>query len=247
MKKVILFKSESEEYQKVFNECNLEAVFIEPLQFVFKNKEELNENLLQNDYDGLILASPRAIEAISKCWDPMKFVIWNTKRIYTVGEASRHNIKLLLGLEALGASSGNAENLTKIILNENTETSKFLFPCGNLRSETILSKLSTSGITVEPIMVYETKENENLKDYLTELNSNTEPLCMVFFSPSGFEYIHRQLQTFSNKLCNLPYFAIGNSTAHKIESLGVEIAGIAVKPEANSLVESIQNYFNSRS
>lgn len=244
MKKVILFKCESEEYKKVFNECNLEAIFIEPLQFVFNNKEQLSEKLLQNEYHGLILTSPRAIEAVSKCWDPMKFVIWNTKRIYTVGEASSHKIKLLLGLESLGASAGNAENLTKIILNDNTHNSKFLFPCGNLSSETVPSKLEASGITVDPITVYETKENENLKSCLMELNSNIEPWCMVFFSPSGCEYIHRQLQTFSNKLCNLPYFAIGNSTAHKIENLGVEIAGIAAKPEAQSLVESIQNYFN---
>ncbi|KAJ0173880.1 hypothetical protein K1T71_010026 [Dendrolimus kikuchii] len=244
MKKVVLFKSVSEDYQKAFSENDFETVFVEPLQFVFINVNDLFEKLLHNDYDGIILTSPRAIEAVSKCWDPTKFVIWNTKRVYTVGEASCHKIKLLLGLEALGATSGNAENLAKIILKENNENSKFLFPCGNLRSETIPTTLQSAGVTVDALTVYETKENENLKLDLMELNESEEdPCCVVFFSPSGCEYIHRQLQTFSNKLSHLPHFAIGNSTAHKIENLGMEIAGVAAKPKAESLVESVQSYF----
>ncbi|XP_030037262.2 uroporphyrinogen-III synthase-like [Manduca sexta] len=244
MKKVVLFKCESEDYQKAFNDNNYETVFVEPLQFVFINTDQLTAKLLQKDYDGLILTSPRAIEALSKTWDPQKFVIWNTKRVYTVGEASCHKIKLLLGLEALGATSGNAENLSKIILKDNSENSSFLFPCGNLRSETIPSTLQASDITVDAVTVYETKENENLKMDLMKLNNSEGPCCMVFFSPSGCEYIHRQLQTFSNELKHLPHFAIGNSTAHKIENLGMEIAGVASKPKADSLVESVQKYFS---
>lgn len=244
MKKVVLFKSVSEDYEKAFNKNNYEAIFVEPLQFIFVNKDDLNDKLLQKDYDGLILTSPRAIEAVSKCWDPTKFVIWNTKRVYTVGDASCHKIKLLLGLEALGTTAGNAENLSKIIMGENSDTSRFLFPCGNLRSEVLPATLQSKGITVDSLTVYETKENENLRNDLMELNNSaSNPCCMVFFSPSGCEYIHRQLQTFNNRLFHLPHFAIGNSTAHKIENLGLEIAGVATKPRADSVLESVHNYF----
>lgn len=244
MKKVVLFKSESEDYVKAFLDNNYRTVFVEPLQFEFISKQQLSEKLLQ-DYTGIILTSPRAIEAVSKCWDPTRFVIWNTKKVYTVGNASGHKIKLLLGLEAFGMSSGNAENLTKIIVKENPSESKFLFPCGNLRSETLPNILQASHITVDALTVYETKENENLKTDLMKLNDSENPCCMVFFSPSGCEYIHRQLQTFSNSLSELPHFAIGNSTAHKIENLGVEVAGVAARPKADSLVESVQIYFTS--
>ncbi|KAF9422399.1 hypothetical protein HW555_001989 [Spodoptera exigua] len=242
MKKVVLFKSESEDYVKAFLECNYRTVFVEPLQFEFTNKQELTERLLQ-DYTGIIFTSPRAIEAVSKCWDPTRFVIWNTKKVYTVGDSSCHKIKLLLGLEASGMSSGNAENLAKQIVQENAASSRFLFPCGNLRSEVLPTILQLSSITVDALTVYETTENKNLKADLIELNEADSPCCMVFFSPSGCEYIHRQLQTFSNALAELPHFAIGNSTAYKIENLGVEVAGIAAKPRADSVVESIQNYF----
>ncbi|XP_075981002.1 uroporphyrinogen-III synthase-like [Anticarsia gemmatalis] len=243
MKKVVLFKSVSEDYEKAFLDVNYQALFVEPLQFEFINKEDLSQKLLQSDYTGLILTSPRAIEAVSKCWDPARFVLWNTKRIYTVGEVSSHKIKLLLGLEALGATSGNGENLANIITKENPSNSKFLFPCGNLRTETLPNIVKTSGMTVDALTVYETKENENLRTDLMELNDSATPCCMVFFSPSGCEYIHRQLQTFSNNLKELPHFAIGNSTAYKIENLGVEVAGIAARPKADSVVESVQNYF----
>ncbi|CAK1584994.1 unnamed protein product [Parnassius mnemosyne] len=245
MKKVLLFKSASEDYKKAFSKCNYQTVFVEPLEFVYINLQKLSEKLQNGNYHGLILTSPRAIEAVSRCWAPSKFILWNTKRIYTLGESSGRKVKLLLGLEALGTSAGNAENLAKLIMKENPESSKFLFPCGNLSSELLPNMLQSSGIMVDSLTVYETKENENLRTNLMAVNDSEEPCCMVFFSPSGCEYIHRQLQTFINKLSNLPHFAIGNSTAHKIENLGVEIAGVAVKPKAESVIESIEQYFRT--
>ncbi|XP_014364615.2 uroporphyrinogen-III synthase [Papilio machaon] len=245
MKKVLLFKSASEDYVKAFSEHNYQTVFIEPLQFVYVNLQELSEKLQSLYYQGLILTSPRAIESVSKCWAPSKFVTWNTKRIYTVGESSARKVKLLLGLEALGTRTGNAENLAKLILQENSSPSNFLFPCGNLSSELLPSKLHSGGITLDSLTVYETKENENLRSDLMRVNEDAEVCCMVFFSPSGCEYVQRQLQTFSNKLAHLPHFAIGNSTAHKIENLGLEIAGVAAKPKAENVLESVEHYFRT--
>lgn len=245
MKKVVLFKSESEDYKKAFLDNNYKTIFVEPLQFEFMNKEELSGKLLCADYTGIILTSPRAIEAVAKCWDPTKLVLWSTKRVYTVGNISSDKVKTLLGLETLGNSSGNAENLAKIIINENSSNATFLFPCGNLRSEMLPNVLKTNGMTIDALTVYETKENVKLKSDLMELNESQNPCCMVFFSPSGCEYTYRQLQTFSNNLSDLPHFAIGNSTAHKIQNLGVEVAGVAAKPQAQSVVLAVQNYFTS--
>lgn len=245
MKKVVLFKSASEEYSTAFNERNFEPIFVEPLQFEVVNAQQLNARLLRSDYDGLVLTSPRAVEALGHCWDPTKFVIWNTKRAYTVGEASCKKIKLQLGLDALGMTAGNTKNLAKIIIDENPDTSNFLFPCGNLCLETLPAMLQAKGMTVDTLTVYESKENKHLRTDLMELNSSEEdPCCMVFFSPSGCEYIHRQLQMFNNRLFHLPHFAIGNTTAHKIENLGLEVAGVAAYPKADSLVDTVETFFS---
>lgn len=243
MKTVILFKSQSEDYKLAFNEQNYEVVFVEPLQFEELNGEELAARLLRPEYTGLVLTSPRAVDAVAARWNPARFVLWNTKRVYTVGEATARKIKASLGLDALGETSGNADNLAKMITLENPESSNFLFPCGNLRSETLPTTLGEARISLDPLPVYETKENVDLRTDLIELDAVHKPCCLVFFSPSGCEYIHRQLQTFSNNLSRLPRFAIGNSTAHKIENLGLEIAGVAAKPKADCLVESVQNFF----
>ncbi|XP_023938388.1 uroporphyrinogen-III synthase [Bicyclus anynana] len=245
MKKVVLFKSASEDYEAAFRKHNYEAIFVEPLQFEYLNLPALGERLQDASYGGAVLTSPRAVEAVARCWAPSKFVLWNTKRVYTVGEASAHKIKLSLGLEALGGGAGNAENLATLIASENSEGSKFLFPCGNLRSEILPNILQSKQISVDAITVYETKENEKLRTSLQELNDTANPSCLVFFSPSGCEYVYRQLQTFNNKLSSVPHFAIGNSTAHKIENLGVEIAGVAAKPKAESVIESVQQYFRT--
>lgn len=247
MRKVVLFKSASEEYSRAFSEHDYEAIFVEPLRFQVVNAQQLSAQLLRRDYDGLVLTSPRAVEALAQCWDPTKFVIWSAKRVYTVGEACCKKIKLLLGLDALGMTAGNSENLVKIILGENPETANLLFPSGNMSLETLPTMLQDKGMNVDTLTVYETKENEHLRADLMELNSSEEnPCCMVFFSPSGCEYIHRQLQTFNNRLYHLPHFAIGNTTAHKIENLGVEVAGVAIRPKADSLVESVEIFFSGK-
>ncbi|XP_068620393.1 uroporphyrinogen-III synthase-like [Battus philenor] len=245
MKKILFFKRASEDYERACSKYNYEPIFIEPLQFVYKNSQELGERLQDVNYNGLVLTSPRAIDAVSECWAPSKFVVWNTKRVYTVGESSGQKVKFLLGLEALGTSTGNAENLAKLIIKENCAPAKFLFPCGNLSSEVLPNMLESSGVTVDSLMVYETKENDKLRTDLMSVNEEEDPCGMVFFSPSGCEYIHRQLQTFNNKLSTLPHFAIGNSTAHKIENLGLEIAGVAVRPSAGCVIESLEQYFRT--
>lgn len=247
MKKVVLFKSFSEEYSRAFSDHGYESVFVEPLRFEMVNSQQLNAQLLQRDYDGLVLTSPRAVEALARCWDTNKLAIWNTKRVYTIGEASCKKIKLQLGLSALGMTAGNSENLAKIIIDENSEISNILFPCGNLHLETLPTMLQANGMNVDTLTVYETKENEHLRAELMDLNSREEsPCCMVFFSPSGCEYIHRQLQTFNNRLYHLPHFAIGITTAHKIENLGMEVAGVATHPKADSVVESVDTFFSRK-
>lgn len=247
MKKVVLFKGASEEYSKAFQEHDYETIFIEPLRFETVNAQQLSAQLQRRDYDALVLTSPRAIEALSHCWDPTKFVIWNSKRVYTIGETCCKKIKLQLGLDALGMTAGNSENLAKIIIGENPATSNLLFPCGNLCLETLPTMLQAKGMNMDTLTVYETKENEHLKADLMELSSSeANPCCMVFFSPSGCEYIHRQLQTFNNTLFHLPHFAIGNTTAHKIEILGMEVAGVATRPKADSVVESVETFFSSQ-
>lgn len=247
MKKVVLFKSASEEYSKAFSEHDYVAIFVEPLRFETVNAQHLSAQLLRRDYDGLVLTSPRAVDALAHCWEPTKFIIWNAKRVYTIGEACHKKIQLQLGLDALGMTAGNSENLAKIIIGGNPETSNLLFPCGNLSLETLPTMLQAKGMNVDTLTVYETKESEHLRADLMELNSSEEhPCCMVFFSPSGCEYIHRQLQTFNNRLYHLPHFAIGNTTAHKIENLGMEVAGVATRPKAESLVESVEIFFSRK-
>lgn len=253
MKKVVLFKSESEEYRSAFSGTEYSPVFVEPLQFEEVNGESLAA-ALSAPYAGLVVTSVRAVDAVARRWDPALFVQWSARRVYAVGEASAARCQAALGLTARGHATGNAENLARLILQENPSGSKFLFPCGNLRSETLPAALDASGMSVDALTVYETVENVNLKSNLMELSTRgavegtgaaTLPCALVFFSPSGCEYIHRELQTFSNELAQLPHFAIGNSTAHKIETLGLEIAGVAAKPRPDSLIHSIHKYFVS--
>lgn len=66
----------------------------------------------------------------------------------------------------------------------------FLFPCGNLKKETLQVRLKEHNIIVDALMVYETKQNRN---FITNFKQITEdftklPEYIVFFSPSGVNF-----------------------------------------------------------
>ena len=68
-------------------------------------------------------------------------------------------------------------------------TKPLLFPCGNLKRDTLPSKLSDGGINVKPIMVYETKTHHLLEKTLYEIikQRSSFPEIVIYFSPSGVQ------------------------------------------------------------
>lgn len=66
----------------------------------------------------------------------------------------------------------------------------FLFPCGNLKKETLQQRLKEHNIEVEPITIYETKKNEHLAEEFSNLTNNFTNISefVIFFSPSGVHF-----------------------------------------------------------
>lgn len=245
MKKVVLFKSESEEWAREFGAADYEAVFVPPLRFeeVAAGAARLATAVREAAHDALVLTSARAAEALARAWRPDSPDAWRHKPLYCVGEATAR-AAAPLGLQARLTGAGSAQALAEGIARQHAAGASLLFPCGNLRVEALADTLRARGMRVEALTVYETREHEQLRGALQALSrAERAPVGMVFFSPSGCEYAHRQLQTFSNRLSSLPHFAIGSSTAHKIENLGVEPAGVAAAPRPAAMLAALQAYF----
>lgn len=233
MKKIILFKSKSEKYEKLFSESNYVVSFIEPLQFVFVNKAILADMLLEPNYDGLILTSPRAILAVAACWDSARRSLWAGKKIYVVGDTSGNLVQEHMQVEVRGSDSGDAINLARVISEENSD-GRFLFPGGNLRSEKLISKLSEKGLCVDSVCVYNTLKSDSLRERVC---SESDVSGVVYFSGSGCKYVLEERQW------ECAQFAVGESTASAMRAVGVEPSGVASKPTAEALVHTLNLHF----
>lgn len=120
---VLLLKSqfsedEPDKYQSLLKSVNFEVRQIKTLDFKFKNLDELRDKLDKStDFSGLILSSPRCVQAVQMTIANSNCIKeWKAKSNFVVGEATHKAAVAKLGLNCLGKDTGNAGNLSKVIL-----------------------------------------------------------------------------------------------------------------------------------
>lgn len=214
-------EDQSDEYIVEFRKKGLMAICIPVLEFSFRNIEELSSLLIEsslnnegNKYStGLIITSPRAVEAIGKA---VQLISSKQERdkilegiekdlILVVGEVSGKKLQSELGIEynSEAAKTGNVKALVKYIeenINrmEVNSTLRFIYPKSS-RSENVIETAfqNVPRIDIKPIVSYETKPASNLKGTLTNELARisfvekglTDKFIfnLIFFSPSGLE------------------------------------------------------------
>ncbi|XP_076372268.1 uroporphyrinogen-III synthase-like isoform X2 [Tachypleus tridentatus] len=144
----------------------IHPVIIPVLLFQFANLEELRA-CLKREYSGIVFTSQRAVEAVTCAMSSLMGVEereellskLRSKLTFVVGEATALTAETSLGLDTIGKESGNADDLVPVILRQLIpckESKTLLFPCGNLRKDSISSGLESKGIQVEEIVCYHT-------------------------------------------------------------------------------------------
>lgn len=243
MQKVILLKTESENsenYLTVLKENHFNPIFIPTLDFRFKNLSDLKKKVEHPEkYSGIIITSPRSIVAVRKALNDQNLdSSWKNLDNYCVGDASYELIKLHLGLETKGKDSGNASNLADFIkkdIQDKDVRLPFLFPCGNLKQDTLETKLSDFGYNVDAEEVYETIPHIDLEENLK--NIILEDAILVFFSPSGVNYCLDIFNKYNFDLMSKKIVAIGPSTKKCLESQGYTVYRTSEKPSVEYLVK----------
>lgn len=260
-KDVILFKNKgsgdednAEEYELELQKVDLNVIFIPTLAFEFLNLEMLIEKLnAVNEFSGLILTSQRSIEAISQCLTEIPDTIlskWKTLPCFVIGPKSYAKCKLLLNFDACGQGCGNAEALIPVIAKRVKSTDKPLFfPCGDKKISTITRELPVCGIQVKELTVYKTLQHKDLEiDLLKNIKvKNIDDVLMVFFSPSGLQYVLSILTKYKYPTDKLSCISIGPSTSKAITAAELRLCCTAEKPIAASLVNCIKTFLKELS
>ena len=158
---------------------------------------------------------------------------WEDKAVYVVGENTGLTVRSLLGLDSRGQHTGSAESLAGYV-SQTEKEGKFLFPRGNLARPTLVSALTSSGLEVDEVTVYETITNRDLDYSLRSVE--IFPDYIVLFSPSGAAASLPILEEHHpEKLKHSKIIAIGPTTRAEIARLGFQVHKVVSKPSAESL------------
>lgn len=248
---ILLLRQEedkNDKYHLLFNEDNRvkNVTSIPVLDFEHSNFEKISDFVSKvDDYSGLIFTSRRAVTSMEKAVTPDEIaIVGRTLDVYVVGRTTA-NCASQLGLVSKGSDTGNAKELSELIIKEQMDTEKpLMFLCGNLARETIPKRLTENSIPNESISCYKTipdeKFEQHLKYYLDEYDV---PDVVAFFSPSGVEFHENTLRRMLPELGKtIKVACIGSYTSEIVSKLGFEVAGVAEKPTPDSLFEIIKEF-----
>lgn len=247
MRKVVILKSESESsesYAELLKENHFEAIFVPTLEFRFKNLEQLKNKLHEpHNFSGIIFTSPRSVEACEQAIKGEHFnKDWKELHNYCVGEVTHNLIHTALDMNARGKQTGTANNLADFLF-ESLEGARlqnpFLFPCGNLRQDTLQLKLLDYGYFMDAVEVYETVAHSELGQNLRSALIDGNAEYIAFFSPSGVTHTKAILEKMDINLSKFKLIAIGPSTRKCLESNNLTVYKTAEKPSVEYLVKAL--------
>lgn len=222
-------------YEDVLRAAGYEPVSRPVLRFTFVGEEALRADLARpKDYGGLILTSPRAVQALVAAlgWLPAEAARWHTLPVFAVGPATAAALHEA-GFAPEGEASGTAELLADYVAERSFEA-PLLFLCGNRRRDTLPERLRAAGVPFEERCVYET----HLRDDLDVSDLDTFG-WVVFFSPTGVEAA-RRAGAFGD--VPVPCAAIGPTTADALALAGRQPEAVAGAPTPEALVEALRRY-----
>lgn len=209
MKNVLLLRSGSDgDYQTELDKVGWSSRSISPIQKQLINSSQLAK-ALDESFDGLILTSRTAVEAVQQVRTE---VTWP---IFVVGEATGRAVrKLLEHQEIIGEDSGDAVRLAPQIIEFFDRPANLLHPGATRMIGGLKEKLAESSIVSNHIPVYETTSRDS-QDLVKAL-SNVEHIdAVVYFSPSG---VNSARSLVSQRWPKAQEIAIGISTAKALDN-----------------------------
>ncbi|XP_039263733.2 uroporphyrinogen-III synthase-like [Styela clava] len=227
------------------------VIFIPVLSINFVNLDHFEKLLSQDTYDGIIFTSGNAVKATRTALEKIASSITKVslqKNCYVVGKAT-DKLASEIGFKCSGSGCGNAEELAKLIIAENSSISSkgFLFPCGQLKRETLPNMLKEAEIKLTCQTVYETIEHPKIFEAIKNHKSqNINPTIAIFFSPSGVQFsLPKFKQVYGEDLNGFYCAAIGQTTSEALKQAGIQPCCVAEHPNPDSLYLSIKSFISS--
>lgn len=251
-KTVLLLRAPKDGEEDTFEKGLLEHGYIPlsipVLDFKFINIVSLSQRLSEiHKYSAIVFTSQRAVEAVvlalKQLADSKPTGEERTSldlKCYAVG-ASTCKAAASCGFSPVGSDCGNAETLAEFI-SKDTQPSNMpiLYPCGNLKKDTLSTKLKASGFSLCEVEVYETVKNEEIDRNVDRLvQQKGLPEFVVYFSPSGVKYTEGIVSSGLLPLSQVKVLAIGPTTEKELVSRNIPVSAVAVTPGSDGLITAL--------
>ena len=185
-------------------------------------------------HTAVVFTSRHAVDNYFKMAEEMRIEIPIEMKYFCVTEQTANYLQKYITVRKRKIFAGNktAADLEPFFIKHRNE--KYIFPCSNIRNNSVPDIMEKHGISLTEAIIYETVPAD-LSD-LTEVFYD----IICFFSPSG---VHSLVHNFSKwKQKNTRLAAFGSTTAKAIRDLGLILDIEAPLPNAPSMVGALELY-----
>jgi len=194
------------------------------------------------DPDWLVFTSKKGVKGFfaNISGTPISGKLFSSKKIAVVGKSTGNELRKYGQTPYFINPGTDAQSLADNLLPLISKETRVLLALGTLAPNQLFSRLSEKA-SVKRIDVYETLPVNDVDPQLSEMVKGENVDMVLFTSPSGFEVF---LGIFPN--CrNIPFAAIGITTASIMRSNGYNPAVVPCEPNTEAMVNAIKKFFYS--
>ena len=197
-------------------------------------KEFRKEKIHPLDYSAVIFTSRNAVDNYYRICEEAKIEVPADMKYFCVSEQTANYLQKYIVIRKRKLFVGRKSAIDLIEVLKKHKDEKFLYPCSDIRKDTITNYLSESGSTYKEAVLYRTVSSD-LSDLL-DVNYDV----IAFFSPSGVTSLFSNFPEFDQKTTRIAAF--GPTTAKAVRDAGLILDIEAPHPNAPSMTGAIELY-----
>ncbi len=222
-------------YNDLIKKLNVKVdfrAFIEVQPITVKDFRKQKINIL--DHTAIIFTSKNAVTHFFDICKESKIEMPIEMKYFCVGEQTANFLQkfIVVRKRKIFAGTKTIEDLFPSFKKHKNE--KYLFPCSNIRKDSLPEFMEKNAITLKEMILYQTV-SANLSD-LAEVNYDV----LAFFSPSGVASLFENFPDFKQN--NTRIAAFGPTTAAAVRNAGLILDIEAPLPNAPSMTGALEAY-----
>lgn len=211
------------------------------LQIRYSSVSSAEPNVLKfEQYDCVVATSSNALRALANICQAHGLSVEHLPVTYVIGEASQ-KVALKLGMQAVrfpGVKTGG--DLVRELSRRLPQSSRVLFPRGQLADPSLVIALSNAGLSVDPVQVYATEYAPLERTLWNEALDSSQYGVVLLYSPSAVSSWSEQSASLRSVFeTKLGYVAIGETTHKAMFEYRLEPCETAVVPTVDGVMNAI--------